>query len=209
MRFKQYLKESEQDFLTDHDEISAWLKRQHVTGYAIKNSNEVDVERNVDLSYYELRHFPIKFRKITGDFECSNNLLVSLQGAPDEVTNDFECYYNQLSSYEFLPKKIGRNLYLGNDRVTSLVDIDWSSLYVEEGIFLDTARIKRGGLGLLLLKMGPHAFLQDIKYHIEFGGHDYLTAPFQIIAKYIGKPNDIFDCQNELIEAGFEEYAQL
>jgi hypothetical protein len=53
-----------------------------------------------------LTKIPLKFNKVTGDFNCYINQLTSLEGAPKEVTGDFNCYINQLTSLEGAPKEV-------------------------------------------------------------------------------------------------------
>ena len=44
---------------------------------------------------------------VTGYFDCSNNNLTSLEGAPKEVGGDFDCSDNKLISLEGAPKEVG------------------------------------------------------------------------------------------------------
>jgi hypothetical protein len=57
----------------------------------------------------------IRFGKIEGCFDCSNNRLTSLEGAPQEVGVGFDCSRNLLKSLEGAPKKVGTSfLCYGN-----------------------------------------------------------------------------------------------
>ena len=63
--------------------------------------------------------------------------------------------------------------------------------------------IKSHILGLLLIKDLPEVACYD---------NDIMYEPAQIINKYLKQPMSkqrMFDCQEELIQAGFKEYAQL
>ena len=58
-------------------------------------------------------------------------------------------------------------------------------------------------LGLLLIKD-----LMEVTCYPD----DIMNEPIQIINKYLQQPMSkqrMFDCQEELIQAGFKEYAQL
>ena len=58
-------------------------------------------------------------------------------------------------------------------------------------------------LGLLLIKGLTYAASYE---------DDIMHEPAQIISKYLQQPMSkqrMFDCQEELIQAGFKEYAQL
>jgi len=54
-----------------------------------------------------LKELPLRFNKVSGDFDCSKLNLISLKGSPMEVGGTFNCSYNQLSTLEHLPKKAG------------------------------------------------------------------------------------------------------
>ena len=63
--------------------------------------------------------------------------------------------------------------------------------------------IKSHMLGLLLIK--------DLKEVVCYT-NDIMYEPAQIINKYLKQPMSkqrMFDCQSELMQAGFKEYAQL
>jgi hypothetical protein len=58
---------------------------------------------------------PFAFGKVGGSFECSDNQLVSLEGAPTKVGGDFACYGNRLTSLEGAPTKVGGNFWCSAD----------------------------------------------------------------------------------------------
>lgn len=45
----------------------------------------VNVRTHVDLRYLALKELPFRFGHIDGEFDCSHNLLSSLDGAPKTV----------------------------------------------------------------------------------------------------------------------------
>ena len=58
----------------------------------------VDVEGNFACSDQGLEGFKgVRFGAITGNFNCSNNSLTTLEGAPQKVGGDFDCSYNPVS----------------------------------------------------------------------------------------------------------------
>ena len=72
-------------------------------------SGLVDIDGDFNCSNKGLSDFlGIEFGKVTNNFYCYDNKLVSLKGAPREVGKDFDCYGNQLISLEGAPKEIGR-----------------------------------------------------------------------------------------------------
>jgi len=57
---------------------------------------------------------------VTGDFNCSYNNLISLEGCPKKVGRDFWCSNNYLTSLEGCPEKVGRDFWCSNTKLTSL-----------------------------------------------------------------------------------------
>ena len=53
--------------------------------------------------------------KVNGNFNCSNNNLTSLEGAPKEVGGSCYCYENNLTTLEGAPKTVGGNFDCGNN----------------------------------------------------------------------------------------------
>ena len=58
-----------------------------------------------------LTSLQIRFRKVTGHFDCSYNQLTTLAGAPQEVGGVFYCYHNQLTTLEGAPQEVGGDFY--------------------------------------------------------------------------------------------------
>jgi hypothetical protein len=48
---------------------------------------------------------------VSGYFDCSNNKLTSLEGSPKIVYHSFSCYDNKLTSLEGAPKSVGGGFY--------------------------------------------------------------------------------------------------
>jgi len=79
-------------------------------------SGDVDV----DLYGRGLTKLPIKFKEVGGHFDCSNNSLTSLEGAPQKVGGFFICSHNSLTSLEGAPQTVGGSFYCSNNSLTSL-----------------------------------------------------------------------------------------
>ena len=62
----------------------------------------------------------IKFGNVTGVFNCSNNQLQSLKGAPQEVNGNFYCENNQLQSLKGAPRKVGGYFNCSHNLLQSL-----------------------------------------------------------------------------------------
>ena len=102
-----------------------------ITKYGIQNTNirkdanytyVIDINGDVNLSNKNLTDpdMTAKFGKVTGNFECQNNNLTSLDFAPDFVGGDFDCSNNNLISLENAPEFVGGDFDCSNNQLTSL-----------------------------------------------------------------------------------------
>ena len=60
-------------------------------------------------------------QEVKGSFNCEGNRLTSLDGAPQEVKGSFYCEGNQLTTLEGAPQTVGGNFWCKNNQLTSLV----------------------------------------------------------------------------------------
>ena len=81
------------------------------------------VNGEVNLFNINLNKIPVKFYKVYGYFNCSNNELTSLEGCPEYVARSFYCSYNKLTSLEGYPEYVGGILQCGHNKLTSLKGI--------------------------------------------------------------------------------------
>jgi hypothetical protein len=100
--------------------ISHWLTQLGITNYVVNEDFTVDVNGNVYISDRKLTTIPIQFGKVMGDFDCSGNDLISLEGSPKFVKGSFECGNNLLTNLEYSPEFIGANFYCDKNQLTSL-----------------------------------------------------------------------------------------
>jgi hypothetical protein len=84
------------------------------------NTGLVDVNGNVSMSLMNLTKIPVKFGKVTGNFNCPDNQLTSLVGAPQSVGRDFYCHHNPLTSLVGAPQSVGRDFICYETQLTSL-----------------------------------------------------------------------------------------
>ena len=86
-------------------------------------TGEVDLfHGGFDCSEQDLSDFKgVRFGVVEGRFDCSGNLLTSLEGAPRKVGGSFECDNNRLTSLVGAPREIGGTFSCHNNRLTSLV----------------------------------------------------------------------------------------
>jgi len=136
---------------------------------------------------------------VGGNFSCYNNQLTSLEGAPSSVGGYFNCSVNHLISLEGAPSSVGGYFYCDNNKLTSLADIH-KRLKKMNGIFYANYNpIKSNVIGLMLVA-GCNEVQLDNK-EVE-----------KIMNKHL--PNTkghlgLLECQEDLLSAGFEEWAEL
>ena len=134
--------------------------------------------------------------KVDGDFNCSKNQLTSLNGAPSFVGGDFFCMSNNLTSFEGAPSSVGGEFFCMNNKLKSLKGIHKHIKEINGNALLASKNpISSHILGVFKIK-GLETIQIDNK-DVQ-----------KIVNKYLSE-GDILECQQELIEAGFEEYARL
>lgn len=135
---------------------------------------------------------------VAGSFYVDHNHLDSLKGAPVHVGGGLFCSHNRLISLEGAPSFIGESFFCSNNELTSLKDIHLQIEHIGSRAYFDGNPIEGHVLGLLLISGLKEACLHDRFVHL-------------IINKYLPSKGmeSVLLCQEELILAGFDEYAQL
>ncbi len=174
-------------YLTESTDLRLMNMSGEMYRDAVKNelaflykNKTVSVAAGVDFSRWDNKNLPMKFGKIEGTFNISNSDISVFENFPNS------CY------------KIDMRTCLD---INSLVGI---SKYVKECeiILLSQCKyIKSGGIELLLIK-GLSV--------IKAGDAGEFTYALEIINKYLPQGRDgLLECQEELIEKGFERFAKL
>jgi len=101
-------------------EIDTICQEYGITNYVINSDGSIDVRGDVDLSRKDLVRFPLRFRKVSGDFLCHTNQLETLDGCPKEVGRDFDCGNNQLQTLEGGPEEVGFSFRCDNNQLVTL-----------------------------------------------------------------------------------------
>jgi hypothetical protein len=135
-----------------------------------------------------------------GDLNCSDMNLTSLKGAPREVDGYFRCARNNLTSLEDAPEKMKVRFSCIKNRLTSLEGVNNIIKEIDGGSFLAHSNpIKSHVLGLLYIKG-----LKDV----EIDNHAVQLILNKHLPNVTGNKGALA-CQNELLDAGFDEYAQV
>jgi len=81
----------------------------------------VNIEGGFDCSWANHTDFKgVRFGVVSGNFDCSNNKLTSLDGAPIEVGGHFNCSGNLLTSLEGGPQKVKREYDCSKNKLVTL-----------------------------------------------------------------------------------------
>jgi len=114
------------------EDIHKICEKYGITVYTINTDGSIDVDDNVDLNDFGLTKLPLKFNKVSGNFECYYNKLTTLEGSPKSVGGDFYCVDNNLTTLDFAPKLLGGNFKcIDNPIYDQLGDIDYKS-YIKQ-----------------------------------------------------------------------------
>ena len=132
---------------------------------------------------------------VDGGFKCSLNLLQNLIGGPERVGWSLNCSNNLIETINGFPKWVGENINSENNQLTSLQNIHKQILHIGGFLNLTKNPIKSHILGILLIK--------ELKEVYANG------RQFTIINDHIEGDKDVLECQEELISAGYKEFAKL
>lgn len=127
---------------------------------------------------------------------CGDNKLTSLKGAPRQVHGTFYCSSNQLTSFEGGPEFVNGHVNADYNEFTSLHNIHKHLKEVNGYLDLEYNDVASHVLGLLLIKGLTEVKLDNRRVA-------------QIINKHLKAGRDVVACQEELMAADLDEYAQL
>jgi hypothetical protein len=138
-------------------------------------------------------------KTVGGNYFCDGNVLRSLDFCPQRLTGSLFCESNQLSSLSGTPAYL-EALYCSNNPISSLIGVSGIIRRCVEMEF-SQCPIESGGLGLLLI-----SGLKNIDAQ-EAGAFSEVV---KILNKYLGKGSPgFYSCRQELIQAGYANYALI
>jgi len=213
--FKQYLHLSEEAttddnwFFTSKQQINAWFETMGVGAgnYYINKDNTVSYNGNSllitnhELIWYKGKKcvLPVNFRSCKSDFTVSATDMLSLKGVPRSIGGAFKLMTPNITSVEYLPEEAD-DIYLHTSGIVELKGIE---KWVKNTYGLFVPIDVKGLLSLVKIKN-----LNLIKTWSN--APDDLKRACKIVTKYCeANTHDVFACQEELIDAGLKDYAEL
>jgi hypothetical protein len=194
------------------NEIHELLK----THFSISGHAHIDPESGVvnitgDIYLKDTLHvtqLPVQFGVVTGLFDCSQNKLELLKGAPHHVEGSFWCNHNSLNSLHHAPRHVGYDFMCHhNSELTSLhgaPDHVGGNFYCSQNPLTNLEGSPRTLEGTYVVTYHDQMPLLRL---INYQSVTILRAPVQvtiIINKYVGKgKSHILLCSNELKQAGY------
>ena len=105
-----------------NEEQIEWLNKCTKGTWSLNSETGlVDVNGEFNCREQKLKDFKgVRFGVITEGFNCYNNSLTTLEGAPQEVGGNFFCNRNSLTTLEGAPQKVGGHFACDNNSLTKL-----------------------------------------------------------------------------------------
>lgn len=156
------------------------------------------VKGDFNFSYSRVEKFDGWPEDVSGNLSCNSSRLTSLVGSPKRVGGTFNCSDNQLTSLRYGPGWIYHYLNACSNPITDLKDVNKHIHFVGREIWLAECPIKSHVLGVLLIDGLQKILLDD-------------QTVEEILNKYLPSKGieSALLAQEELIQAGLEEFAQL
>ena len=117
-------------------EAIKFINKYNIQNVTLTDEGQINVDGDVNLSNKNLTDpdMTAKFGKVTGNFECQNNELTSLDFAPDCVGGDFNCSYNNINDFDNITiKHVGGKFYAYGadpDKLSKLKSIVKGKIYL-------------------------------------------------------------------------------
>jgi hypothetical protein len=96
--------------------------KKYLENYTINPDKTIDVDGDVNLyqKLGKMKKLPVKFGKVSGEFDCRKNNLISLEGCPNYVGGSFLCNQNKLTTLEGCPIYVGDYFSCIDNEITTL-----------------------------------------------------------------------------------------
>jgi hypothetical protein len=136
------------------------------------------------------------------DFFCDGTSITSLEFVPKIINDTFSCSSTKIESLDYAPLKC-LTMYCNGNNILHLKGIGRSYLKECRSLYLPNT-IKSNILGLCRVKNLKNITIYDKGNQVASGD---LFDAIQIVKNYL--ETDGSDCQEELIQNGFNDYAKF
>lgn len=177
----------------------------------------VDVQGDVEL-IADCDQMSVQFGKVSGDFDCVDHALITLEGSPHHVGGKFSCAMNNLASLAHAPHHVDGVFHASYNHITHLTHMPTyvgASFWIYENpleslVGLDKLDQIHGELWCTYSDQLP--LLRAVlvrKIHLSDGDQNSPIKLNEIIKKYVGKGKaHMLNFAMELKQAGFEGNAK-
>lgn len=212
--------------INDTDINRLRVKFNKISGYFNFKNNElktlegcpVEVGLNFDCSNNPLKSLVGGPKKVGGNYSIGSNFAVdfirrnplkSLVGCASFIGGDFFCNAGKLTSFEGAPEHVVGSVYIVCNKIPSFHNVHKQFKRIDGTlnlIFTKQAELKNSILGFLMIEG-----LKDIVIAKNNNRRGPLWDAFKILEKHFENKSKetIFECQQEMIDAGLEEFAKL
>ncbi len=187
--------------LTDKEDIEIWLHQKGIANYHILKDNSVKVDGDVRLSgkLESLSKLPLRFHEVTGDFDISDNELISLEGSPKRVRGNFLAYKNEINSLKGAPIEVGKNFVILRNNISSL---EYSPMKVREDYICSHNPLK-SLVGILSVEgnIFTNILIDSLKYQ-KFSYNSVITYKYlgENVIDYLDKECKILTQEEQVYE---------
>lgn len=125
-RFSEYRNPKDREHQRLYERGSAYTEDSLLDEYFDYNEETgrydsyTDVTADILEEFIDNGEFTIPFGQISGDFDCSELSLKTLENGPYYVEGNFECSYNKLTTLKGAPKEVRGNFDCSYNNLTSL-----------------------------------------------------------------------------------------
>jgi hypothetical protein len=212
--FKQYIIEDLSDFkFKTREEVLQWFEKLQSVGEHCsipEGKLVVDSNGSMIMQHWMMagpndqqQVIPVQFRRVKGTFSVNGCGLINFHGCPETVDGTFACWSNPATSLEGCPKNVGNDFdarwLFGVSNLSGIHKI----VKKIGGAFTIPNTVTSSVLGLLMI---PFWEIKVSMTAIPVGSK--LPKVVEIVNRH-SKERDVLECQEELISAGFKEYAKL
>lgn len=207
--------------------IKVFMQTHDISKYTVNPDGSVDIHEHADFTTMNTKKMlPVKLNKVEGELHLAG-YIETLRNCPTEVTEDFDCTYTKITNLEGFPKTVGGSVGLvANEELTSLDGMDGvviggdfrceksKKLTSLHNIHKRIAEVDEDGSGEGTISFADSGIKSNVLGLLRIRGVKKVILPdakvAEILNKHLEKGDpDIYAAQEELLDAGFDDFAEL